>query len=72
MARRKFSLRFDSGKEKWVLRSELTDRVVKIFDTKEQATRAGALRAALGPQGGIVLVRKLNGVLEEERSFPEK
>ena len=72
MAKRKYSLRFDVAKEKWILRNDLNEKVVKIFSTKEAATRAGALKKALGPQGGTVLVRKLNGVLEEERNFPSK
>jgi hypothetical protein len=72
MAKRRYSLRFDSAKDKWILRNEINDKVVKIFGTKEAATRAGALRKALGPQGGTVLVRKLNGVLEEERNFVSK
>lgn len=70
MTKRKFSLRFDSSREKWVLKNDVNEKIVKIFDTKEEATRAGALRKALGPQGGTVMVRKLNGVLEEERAFP--
>jgi len=70
MAKRRFSLRFDSSREKWVLRNDVNEKIVKIFDTKEEATRAGALRKALGGQGGTVMVRKLNGVLEEERAFP--
>jgi hypothetical protein len=72
MSKRKFSLRYDSAKDKWILKNDISEKTVKIFDTKEDATRAGALRKALGPQGGTVLVRKLNGVLEEERTFPEK
>ena len=72
MAKRKYSLRFDALKDKWILKNDINDKVVKIFKTKEDATRAGALKKALGPQGGTVLVRKLNGVLEEERTFPGK
>jgi hypothetical protein len=72
MAKRKYSLRYDAAKDKWILRNDINDKVVKIFKTKEDATRAGALKKALGPQGGTVLVRKLNGVLEEERTFPGK
>jgi Uncharacterized protein conserved in bacteria (DUF2188) len=71
MAKRKYSLRYDGEREKWVLKNDVTDKVIKLFNTKEDATRAGALRKVLGRQGGTVLVRKLNGVLEEERAFPE-
>jgi len=72
MAKRKFSLRYDSSRDKWILKNDISEKTVKIFATKEDATRAGALRKALGPQGGTVLVRKLNGVLEEERTFSGK
>lgn len=70
MARRKYSLRFDDLREKWILKNDMSEKIVRIFDTKEDATRAGALRKALGRQGGTVKVRKSNGVLEEERTFP--
>ena len=70
MAKRRYSLRFDSEREKWILKNDVTEKIVKVFATKEDATRAGALRKVLGRQGGTVLVRKINGVLEEERAFP--
>ena len=70
MAKRRYTLRLDSERDKWVLKNDVTEKTVKVFDTKEEATRAGALRKALGRQGGTVLVRKTNGVLEEERAFP--
>jgi hypothetical protein len=70
MARRKYSLRFDNLREKWILKNDMSEKIVRIFDTKEDATRAGVLRKALGRQGGTVRVRKSNGVFEEERTFP--
>lgn len=70
MARRKFSLRFDGSREKWILKSETGGKTVRIFATKEDATRAGALRKALGRQGGIVTVLTRGGVYEEQRTFP--
>ena len=71
MAKRKFSLRFDSVKDKWILKNDINEKIVRVFESKEAATRAGALRKALGRLGGTVMVRKLNGVLEEERTFTE-
>ncbi len=71
MAKRRFSLRFDSKKEKWILKNDTTEKIVRVYESKEAATRAGALRKALGRLGGTVIVRKLNGVLEEERTFAE-
>lgn len=71
MTKRRFSLRFDSAKDKWILKNDTNEKIVRVFDSKEAATRAGALRKALGRLGGTVMVRKLNGVLEEERTFSE-
>ena len=68
--KRKYSLRLDEARDKWILKNDMTDKIVRVYDTKEDATRAGALRKALGRQGGSVMVRKSNGVLEEERTFP--
>ena len=70
MARRRFALRFDNEKEKWVLRTAASGKTLRVFKTKEDATRAGALRKVLGRQGGIVTVLTRGGIYEEERTFP--
>jgi len=68
--KRKFTLRFDETKNKWVLKHDPTEKIIRVFDTKEDSTRAGVLRSALGRQGGIVIVRTKTGTFEEERNFP--
>lgn len=68
--KRKYTLRFDNSSEKWILRHDVSEKVLKIFDTKEAATRAGVLRKMLGREGGSVTVRTRTGVFEEERTFP--
>ncbi len=68
--KRKYTLRFDISREKWILKHDATEKVLKVFDTKEDATRAGVLRKALGREGGTVSVRTRTGVFEEERNFP--
>ena len=68
--KRKYTLRFDVSREKWLLKHDDTEKVLKVFDTKEDATRAGALRKALGREGGTVKVLTRTGVFEEERNFP--
>lgn len=68
--KRKFTLRFDETKNKWVLKHDPTEKIIRVFDTKEDSTRAGVLRSALGRQGGIVTVRTKTGTFEEERNFP--
>ena len=68
--KRKYTLRFDNAKEKWILKHDVSEKVLKVFATKEDATRAGVLRKALGREGGTVSVRTRTGVFEEERTFP--
>jgi len=68
--KRKYTLRFDASREKWILKHDATEKVLKVFNTKEDGTRAGALRKALGREGGTVSVRTRSGVFEEERNFP--
>ena len=68
--KRKYTLRFDSVKEKWILKHDASEKVLKVFATKEDATRAGVLRKALGREGGTVTLRTRTGVFDEERTFP--
>jgi len=68
--KRKYTLRFDASREKWLLTHDGSEKVVKVFDTKEGATRAGVLRKALGREGGTVTLRTRTGVFDEERTFP--
>ncbi len=68
--KRKYTLRFDATREKWVLKNDASEKVLKVFDTKEGATRAGVLRKALGREGGTVTLRTRTGVFDEERTFP--
>ena len=68
--KRKYTVRFDVSREKWLLIHDASEKVLKVFDTKEDATRAGVLRKALGREGGTVSVRTRSGVFEEERNFP--
>ncbi len=67
---RKFSLSKDSQKKDWVLKEEGATRAKKRFETKSAATSAGALSDALGAQGGSVRIRKEDGKIQEERTFP--
>lgn len=67
----KFTLEFNEKKAKWVLENDKTDKVVKSFDTKEEATRRGALKKALGKGGGSVKIQKVKGGIQEERTYPK-
>ncbi|MBI2225615.1 MAG: DUF2188 domain-containing protein [Betaproteobacteria bacterium] len=68
--KRKYTLRFDASREKWILKHDVSEKVIKVFDNKEDATRAGVLRKALGREGGTVTLRTRTGVFDEERTFP--
>jgi hypothetical protein len=67
---KKFTLNYNEKKESWDLENDKTDRVVKRFDTKEEATERGALKEAVGKEGGSVKIQKENGRFQEERTYP--
>lgn len=66
----KYTLEYDERKERWVLEKDSTGRTVRSFDTKEDATRRGVLKRAVGEEGGSVKIQKENGRFQEERTFP--
>lgn len=59
----------DQKSEKWRLEEEGSDRAVKLFDWKADATRGGALSDAIGKAGGSVRIRKLGNSIQEERTL---
>ncbi len=67
----KYTLRFDDTKNKWVLKHDATGKIIRVFSSKKDGTRAGVLRTLLGRQGGTVIIRTRTGVFDEERNFPE-
>lgn len=66
----KYTLRKDEKKNDWVLRNDATNKVKERFNTKEEATKGGVLKDALGQAGGSVKIAKENGRYQEERTFP--
>ncbi len=68
---RKLTLEFDEKKSRWPLTDDKTDRVIKTFATKEDATAGGVLRKLLGADGGSVKIQLKNGKIQEERTFPK-
>lgn len=66
----KYTLEYDEKKDKWPLKDDVTNKVVKNFETKADATKAGALKRAVGPEGGSVKIQKENGRFQEERTYP--
>ncbi len=65
----RFTLSFNVNKERWVLKNK-TGQVVKSFDTKDDATKRGVLKRAVGNNGGSVRIEKVRGGFQEERTFP--
>lgn len=66
----KFTLGYDEKKDRWALENDQTNRVIKTFDTKAEATAGGVLEKAVGSQGGSVKIQKENGRFQEERTYP--
>lgn len=66
----KFTLSKDDKRDDWTLTNDRTDRVVRRFDTKADATKGGVLEQAVGSDGGSVKIQKENGRYQEERTYP--
>jgi len=65
----RYSLAHDDKKKRWVLKHEVTGQVVKSFPTKAKATKGGVLEKAVGGKGSV-RIRKRNGKIHEERTYP--
>jgi len=66
----RFTLDKNEDRRTWDLTNDQTDKVVKRFDTKEDATRRGVLKSAVGSGGGSVRIEKERGGYQEERTYP--
>ena len=66
----KFTLSRDKKNDDWKLQNDASDRVVKRFETKADATAGGVLKKAVGTEGGSVRIQKVRGGYQEERTFP--
>lgn len=66
----RFNLSRDSDSGDWKLKYVETDRVVRRFESKAEATAGGALERAVGRNGGTVRIQKVNGQIQEERTYP--
>lgn len=66
----KYTLEKDERKDRWELQQDSNGKVVRTFDTKEEATARGVLKRAVGKEGGSVRIQKENGRFQEERTFP--
>jgi hypothetical protein len=66
----KYTLAFDEKRDKWTLKNDRTNRVEKTFGTKARAMSGGVLKRAVGRAGGSVKIKKENGRLQQERTYP--
>ena len=67
----KFTLSYDEKKERWDLKKDKSNKVVKAFDTKSEATARNVLKKVVGKNGGSVKIQKESGAFQEERTYPK-
>jgi hypothetical protein len=65
----KFSLAHNDKTKKWELKREGSGEVIKRFKTKAAATKGGVLERAVNKMGSV-RIRKRNGKIQEERTYP--
>ena len=66
----KYTLSHNESKDRWELKSDNIGRVKKTFETKAKATAGGVLEKAVGKEGGSVKIQRLDGLFQEERTYP--
>ena len=66
----KFTLAHNEKMHNWQLENDQTDKVLKSFKTKAEATAGGVLEKAVGREGGSVKIQKIGGKYQEERTYP--
>ena len=67
----KYTLEYNENKVRWELEADMSGRIVKTFETKDDATAGGVLKKAVGNAGGSVKIQLKNGRFEEERTYPK-
>jgi hypothetical protein len=65
----RFSLSKNEKTKKWELKKEGSGAVVKTFASKAAATKGGVLEKAVSGMGSV-RIRKRNGKIQEERTYP--
>jgi len=67
----RYSLVHNDKSKKWELKHEGSGQVVKRFANKAAATKGGALERAVKGMGSV-RIRKRNGKIQEERTYPRR
>jgi hypothetical protein len=65
----KYTLSHNAKKERWELKQDKTEKVVKTFENKADATAGGVLKKTIGGTGSVK-IEKENGRYQEERTYP--
>lgn len=65
-----FHLTRDKQRGGWQLEKDGSDRARARFETKAEALKGGALKSAVGKEGGSVKIHKQNGRIQSERTYP--
>lgn len=68
----KYTLSHDKKNDEWKLTNDKTDKVVKTFENKSDATAGGVLKKILGDDGGSVKIKKIDNKFQEERTYPKE
>ena len=66
----KYTLSHNDKRDKWELNQDKSDKLVKSFDNKSDATAGGVLKKAVGREGGSVKIQLKGGDYQEERTYP--
>lgn len=65
-----YHLTRDKKRGGWQLEKAGSNRATARFETKAAALKGGALRDAVGANGGSVKIHKQNGRIQQERTYP--
>jgi hypothetical protein len=65
----RYSLSHNDKTKKWELKREGSGEVIKRFKTKADAIKGGVLERAVKKLGSV-RIRKRNGKIQEERTYP--
>ena len=65
-----YHLTRDRKRGGWQLEKAGSDRATARFETKADALKGGALRDAVGRNGGSVKIHKQDGRIQQERTYP--
>jgi hypothetical protein len=67
---RVFDLQHNKKTDKWDLVDRAAKRTKATYENKLDAIAGGVFEKELGSQGGSVRIRKKDGTIQEERTYP--